>query len=85
MRTTTTLGTPGSFAKSLLKLRLIESLKLVEHDSIFAHQIRHGVSSPATYDQIISDVNGQMNDNYTLVESIVGPDICFMVGKYFRS
>lgn len=85
MKQTVSLGTKGSFGKALLRLRIIESMKLIEHDSVFAEQIRHGVADPATYDQIISDVWGQMGDNYSLVESIVGEDITFMVSKYFNN
>lgn len=85
MKQTVSLGTKGSFGKALLRLRIIESMKLIEGDSIFAIQCRMGASDPANYDQIISDVWGQMGDNYSLVEGIIGTEITFMVSKYFNN
>lgn len=84
MKSTTTLGTPGSFARSLCKLQIIEALKLIDGDSVFATQCRIGAADPAMHGQVIQDIRDQMIDNYPLVEKMLGTDLLFLIYKYNR-
>lgn len=87
MKTHTTLGTPGSFAKSLLKLQIIEALKLVTGDGFFACQCRLGASDPETHDMVISDITDQMCDpgSYIETEKALGADLLYLIFKYNRA
>lgn len=86
MRTQTTLGQPGSFAKSLLRLQIIEELKLIDGDGLFATQCRIGAADPAMHTQIIQDITDQMCDpgSYRETEKALGEELLFLIYKYNR-
>jgi len=86
MRTQTKLGHPGSFQKSLLKLQIIEQLKLIDGDSVFATQCRLGTADPAMHTQIIQDITDQMCDrnSYAGTEKLLGADLLYLIYKYNR-
>lgn len=86
MRTQTSLGTPGSFQKALLKLNIVEQLKLVDGDSVFATQCKLGAADPAMHDQVIQDITDQMCDpgSYQGTENLLGVDLLRLIYKYNR-
>jgi len=78
------LGTPGCFQKSLLKLQIIEQLKLIDGDSVFAVQCRLGAADPAFYNEIIENIVSQYHDNSEKVTEVVGDELVRMVFKYSK-
>lgn len=83
-RTTTKLGDMGSFGKSLLKLQIIERLKLLKGEGLFIQQCRLGANDPTMHDQVIRDITDQMSDpgSYQGTADALGEELLFLIFKY---